>query len=102
MSIDRHVIPRHLDAPILWYWFKPFEAKVLIVCIVGMGVVVQSMYGLMLGVVLGYFFLKKLKKTCKVHGDHILGRWRYFYLPQTWVFKNNEHLPKSHIREFLG
>ena len=100
MRGDQHDIPRHLDAPILWYWFRPFEAKVVIGTTIVLFVSTQQLLGLVAGVVVGFMVLKKIKRFKSKHGEYIFGRWRYFCLPK--VGKDNSALPLSYIREFVG
>ena len=100
MRVNPHEIPRHLDAPILWYCLKPMDAKIFLSSVLVGVVIFHGVLGFGVGLVLGWLGVRKYKRIRSRFGAFILGRWVYFNLGHL-PFQCSS-LPKSHIREIVS
>ena len=96
MDYDQHQLLRHLDDPLRLLKWTVDEALLLIL-MPFLGLAIESMIFGIVGAALGFWTLRKIKKTVGV------GRLRhavYWYLPHN--SRRLRHTPPSYRREYVG
>ena len=96
MDYDQHQILRHLDDPLRLLKWTVDEALILTLTPF-VGLAIESMTFGLLGAVMGFWGIRKIKKSVG------MGRLRHALY---WYFPHNKrklkHTPASYVREYVG